>query len=168
VIVNDPENASLESDNADALVKLYESFSCHDERERFRAALLARVSRDSVYAPIAYLPLLVALRLDFAPRFFERAFGTLLGDADYGFSNCLMLLDGLLRLQHPMFSESLLDDVERFADTDEHPFQIPERIAAIKAARLSQRRRHADAAHEKQQRDCDNSSPPPSARDPDS
>ena len=108
-----------------------------EERERFSSALLARVTRDSIYAPVAYLPLLVALDLDFAPRFFDAARENLLGDADYGFSNCLMLLDGLLRLKYPIFSEELLDTIENFIHgTDEHLFAIPERIAAIRALRL--------------------------------
>ena len=43
------------------------------------------------------LTLLVALKLDFATVFFQHARDDLLGDSEYGYSNCLMLLDGLLR-----------------------------------------------------------------------
>jgi hypothetical protein len=119
------------------LIALYHRSATEEERERFRSALLARVTKDSIYAPIAYLPLLVALDLDFAPRLFAVARERLLGDEDYGFSNCLMLLDGLLRLRHPDFSDELLDEIENLVHgTGEHPFAIPERIAAIRAARL--------------------------------
>jgi hypothetical protein len=83
--------------------------------------------------------MLAALDLGFAPQFFEVARETLLGDEDYGFSNCLTLLDGLLRLRHPDFPDELLDEIEDFIHgTGEHPFAIPERIAAIRAGRLMQ------------------------------
>jgi hypothetical protein len=91
----------------------------------------------AIYAPVAYLPLLIALDLDFAPRFFEVARERLLGDDDYGFSNCLMLLDALLRLSHPAFSDELLDEIEEPDARDERAsFRDPERIAAIRAERL--------------------------------
>jgi hypothetical protein len=140
LIVDDPDNASLESDNADSLVALYESLGSDSEHERFRVALLERVSSDSIYAPVAYMAFLIALRLEFASRFFARARENLLGDTEHGFSNCLILIDGMLRLRHPLFSEQLLSEVERFThETGEHPFQSPERIAAIKAKRLRER-----------------------------
>jgi hypothetical protein len=139
VIVPDPDEARVESDNKDALVALYQGLATHEERERFRSALLARVTKDSIYTPIAYLPMLVALDLGFAPQFFSVARETLLGDEEYGFSNCLMLLDGLLRLRHPDFPVELLDEIENLVHgTGEHPFAIPERIAAIRADRLRQ------------------------------
>jgi len=59
-----------------------------------------------------------------------------------------MLLDGLLRLKQPMFPDDLLDDIERFThDTGEHPFQIPERVAAINAARLRALAKPPASAH---------------------
>lgn len=137
VIVSDPDQASVISDNEDALLGLYKGLPAEEEREQFRIALLARVTKGSIYTPIAYLPLLVALDLDFAPRCFAVARERLLGDEEYGFSNCLMLLDGLLRLRHPEFSEELLDEIENLIHgTNEHPFAIPERLAAIRVERL--------------------------------
>ncbi len=54
-------------------------------------------------------------------------------------NNVLMLLDGLLRYRHPDFTNEVLDDVERFLDgLNEHPFQIPEKLAAIRTSRLLQ------------------------------
>ena len=71
---------------------------------------------------------------------FAAARRDLLGDTEYGSSNCLMLLDGLLRLKHPMFSDELLDDAEQFIHgLDEHAFAIPERIAAVRAHRIAHR-----------------------------
>jgi hypothetical protein len=168
VIVDDPQNASLESDNADSLLALFHSLDSDEERERFRSALLARVSRDSIYAPVAYLPLLVALELEFAPQFFRHARESLLGDTIYGFSNCLMLTNGLLRLRHPMFSDQLLDDIERFThDTGEHPFQIPERIAAIRADRLRRRRGSKGRKQPADQSDLDDGGSVVSSSEPD-
>jgi hypothetical protein len=55
----------------------------------------------------------------------------------FGLSNALMLLNGLLRYRHPDFTDEMLDDIERFlVGLKEHPFQIPEKLAAIRTARL--------------------------------
>lgn len=137
MIVSDPDHASIESDNEEALLALYQGLGTDEERERFKEALLERVQRDSAYAPIAYLPMLVALDLGIAPRFFAAARSQLLGVDAYGFSNCLMLLDSLLRLRYRDVSDELLDQIENFLHgTEEQPFAIPERIAAIRAERL--------------------------------
>lgn len=122
----------------DALRALYARLDTDADRTRFRSALLQRVSRDSAYAPIAYLSMLIALDLDFASQFFEVTRENLLGDSAFGFSNCLMLLDSILRLRYADLSDEFLDRAENFIHgADEHPFAIPERIAAIRAARLS-------------------------------
>lgn len=137
LIVSDPEEASITSDNADALEALHASLTFDGQRERFRSALAERVDKQLSYAPIAYLPLLVSLDLGFAPELLEVARAKLLGDADYGFSNCILLLSGMLRLRHPVFPDELLDSVEEFVhDAGEYPANIPERIAAIRAMRL--------------------------------
>lgn len=48
-----------------------------------------------------------------------------------------MLLNGLLRYRHPDFTNEMLDDIERFlVGLKKHPFQIPEKLAAIRTARL--------------------------------
>ena len=48
-----------------------------------------------------------------------------------------MLLNGLLRYRYPDFTNEMLDDIEKFLlGLKEHPFQIPEKIAAIRTARL--------------------------------
>jgi hypothetical protein len=47
----------------------------------------------------------------------------------------------MLRYRHPDFTSEMLDEIERFLDgLNEHPFQIPEKLAAIRAARLLQRK----------------------------
>lgn len=133
-IVLDPANAEVESDNMDALLTLFASA----DLKTFRDALLARVDRSQVYAPIAYLAMLVALQCDFSDVFFAAAKENLLGDSEFGFSNCLMLLDTLLRLKHTEFSNESLSAIEEFIHDigDESTFSISERIAAIRVLRI--------------------------------
>ena len=48
-----------------------------------------------------------------------------------------MLFNGFLRYRYPDFTNETLDEIEKFLHgLKEHPFQIPERIAAIRTARL--------------------------------
>jgi len=48
-----------------------------------------------------------------------------------------MLINGLLHYRHPEFTNEMLDDIEKFVvGLNEHPFQIPEKIAAVRTARL--------------------------------
>jgi hypothetical protein len=55
----------------------------------------------------------------------------------FGLSNVLMLLNGLLRYRYADFTNEMLDEIERFLDgLNEHSFQIPEKLAAIRTARL--------------------------------
>ncbi|KTC84438.1 hypothetical protein [Legionella drozanskii] len=56
---------------------------------------------------------------------------------DFGLSNVLMLLNGLLNYFHPDFDEEMLDTIEEFVHgLSEHSFKIPEKITAIRALRL--------------------------------
>jgi hypothetical protein len=138
LIVADPDRAEVESDNAESLFALYGRLAPPSETRRFEQALIQRADRALMYAPVAYLGLFVALQCGFAPEFMTAARANLAGDSEFGFSNCLMLLDTLLRLKYPDIPDDLLDEIERFVhESDEHPFAIPERIAAICAARLA-------------------------------
>jgi hypothetical protein len=102
-----------------------------------RRTLTARLHRDSSYAPVAYLSLFVALHVGFEAEVFAAMRAQLLGDKEFGFSNCLVLLDALLRLRHDEFSEEALDEIENLTQgTNEHSFAVAERIAAIRALRL--------------------------------
>ena len=61
-------------------------------------------------------------------------------DSDHGFSDFLIMLDGLLRFDHPSFTEKDLDEIERFLEgLEEYTFRIPERLVAIRAARLTKK-----------------------------
>jgi hypothetical protein len=136
-IALDPDAARIESDNADALQKLYEQLPASDQ-PRFVWALLNRMWRDKEYAPVGYLILLTLFRVGHLPEVLITAKNQLQKDSAYGFSDLLRLLDGLLRLKHPLFTPELLDEVERFVDgIEEHTFGIRERLAAIRAHRLA-------------------------------
>lgn len=138
-IANDPDNASIESDNLEALLSIYGELETDDERQRFREALLLRVSKHTEYAPVGYLTLLVFLRLGDIREVIEKAKRDLQGDAGHGFSDLLILLDGLLRLDHPSFTDEMLDEIEEFVNgLDEHTFHIEERVNAIRALRIGE------------------------------
>ena len=139
-IIPDPETASVESDNARALVKLYEKLGTESKRTQFRTALLRRLSRETEYVSVGYLIVLVLFRLGMLPGALSIAKRDLQKDEAYGFSEVLRLLDGLLNLEHPAFTPELLDEIERFIEGIEEPiFGIRERIAAIRAYRLVSR-----------------------------
>lgn len=136
-IVPDPQVPSLQSDNAIALLNLYQQLGTDDERIRFVSALLRRMSRGTEYASVGYLILLVLFRIGRLPEALTAATQHLQDDGAFGFSDLLRLLDGLLRFEHSAFSSDLLDEIERFLQgTQEHAFGIRERIAAIRAFRL--------------------------------
>lgn len=139
-LIPDPDQAFIESDNAAALLNLYQGLSSDEERSRFVGALLQRMSRGTEYTPIAYLIMLVLFRIGRLPDALRKAKLDLQGDSAMGFSDVLRLLDGLLRFEHPAFTPTLLDEVEQFVeDIQEHTFNIRERIAAIRAFRLASR-----------------------------
>lgn len=139
-IIQDPENARIESDNATALVNVYEGLRSEEERNRFVQALLNRLSRDAEYAPVGYLILLVLFRIGRLSDALQVAVRSLQGDQGTGFSDLLRLLDGLLRYEHQHFSPELMDEIERSIEgIQEHTFRVRERIAAIRAYRLARR-----------------------------
>jgi hypothetical protein len=145
---NSPKNQSLvlnaqqvviESDNAAALLNLYGSLKTEEEQTRFVAALLKRLSKTTEYAPIGYFIFYVLFSIGHLSDALDTARKDLQGDAAYGFSDLVRLLDALLRFKHPEFDAKALDDVERFTEgLTEDTFRIAERLAAIRAVRLSQ------------------------------
>lgn len=55
----------------------------------------------------------------------------------FGLSNVLMLLNGLLRFRYPDLTAADLDQIEAFTDgMQEHTFQIPAKLAAVRTSRL--------------------------------
>ncbi|MHA1921258.1 MAG: hypothetical protein ACTSWX_16030 [Promethearchaeota archaeon] len=138
-IVQDPEKARIESDNANVLI---DYFSTLDDKKKddFINILLSRLSRDGPYAPIGYFILFVLYNIDHLNEALNTAKIHLQGDSAYGFSDLLILLSGLLRYEHPRFSNDMLDDIEQFLEgIKEFTFRIREKLLVIRAFRLAGR-----------------------------
>lgn len=135
LLENSGVDAHIESDVADSMVTLYRCLSSGDQL-RFVAALRRRLGRYGECAPVGYLTLLVLYRTSDLRDALTTARAYLQGDDGCGFSEFLLLLDGLLRYEHRNFSDMMLRDVERFVDgLDEYAFGIPERVAEIRRLR---------------------------------
>ncbi|ROZ78265.1 hypothetical protein [Ramlibacter sp. WS9] len=138
-IVSEAGTAEVKSDNLDALLALHGRLATDDERARFVNALLNRLQDDMGYACVAYLIVLVLWKIGLLGEALEAAMFGLPEDdrKDFGLSNALMMLNGLLRYRHPDFTPDMLDTIERFLQgSQEHSFRIPQKIAAIRAQRL--------------------------------
>lgn len=138
-IISDPASATLKSDNLDALMALHAQLRTDKERESFANALLTRLQADAGYGRVAYMIVLALLKIRLLNEALEAAMlGLSEGDQrEFGLSNALMVLNGLLSYQHHAFSSDMLDAIERFLHgSAEHPFRIPQKIAAIRAQRL--------------------------------
>ncbi|HXM92817.1 MAG TPA: hypothetical protein VOA64_00960 [Candidatus Dormibacteraeota bacterium] len=132
-----PDGCDLRSDNLDALMAFYNGLSA-TQKEQFASALLARMD-GKAYLPVTYFIVCVLWKIGRLKDALEKAKANLpQGEIKvFGLSNALMLLNGLLRYRHPDFANEMLDDIERFlVGLNEHPFQIPEKLAAIRTARL--------------------------------
>lgn len=141
-IAPDPEAAELRSDNLAALVGYYARLSADDDRRRFIAALLDRLDPGMGYLRVSYLIVCVLWKVGMLTEALDQAKARLpQGETkEFGLSNVLMMLNGLLRYRHPDFTPEMLDHIERFMHgMQEHPFQAPQKIAAIRARRLATR-----------------------------
>jgi hypothetical protein len=135
-----PSTVSITSDNATALYSIYQKLDSDVERDGYVAILLSRLSKDSEYAPIGYLIMYTLFQIGYLPQALEKAKEDLQRDSEYGFSDLLRLLDGLLKFKHPEFDDTLLDKIEKFIQgIDEHTFRIQERLVAIRADRFRKR-----------------------------
>jgi len=140
VISENPESAVLKSDNLEALLAAFGGLKSSEEQDKFVSSLLNRIDRDGPYASVGYFIVLALWELGGLGIALERAKLKLHGDKEYGYSNVLYMLNGLLRYRHPDFSNEELEEIERrISGVDEHKFGIEEKIAAIRAARLLQR-----------------------------
>ncbi|MCH4563462.1 hypothetical protein MKP05_10000 [Halomonas sp. EGI 63088] len=138
-ITEDESTIQISSDNAQALLNLYQKIKTDERKERYFSALFKRLDKNTEYAPVGYLILFVSFSLGELDAVLNGAVKNLQGDKAYGFSDFLRLLDSLLKFRHSSFSSENLDSIEQFlADVKEHSFRIEERLAAIRAYRLSE------------------------------
>jgi hypothetical protein len=139
LLVQDPEAAALNSDNLDTLIRVYESYESDNERERFVKALLDRLGAEKGYLSVSYFIVCVLWKIGFLGQALDKSKRDLpTGETKvFGLSNVLVLFNGLLRYRHIDFSDSMLDELERFSHgLSEYTFLIPEKIAAIRAMKL--------------------------------
>ena len=138
-VVADPDAATFHSDNLEVLLSRYTQLPTDDERNRFAHALLKRLQEDKGYARVAYLIVCCLWKIGQLQDALEAMkFGLRENDrVNHGISNALMMFNGLLRFRHPDFTTEALDNLEGFLQgSEEHPFQIRQKIAAIRASRL--------------------------------
>jgi hypothetical protein len=138
-IEENPQVAELRSDNLEALHAVFSRLTSDPDRDLFINALLDRLDQSKGYSRVAYLIVCVLWRLGFLEEALETAkFGLPENDMKtHGLSNVLMMFNGLLRYRHPDFTPLMLDTIERFLQgSEEHPFRILPKIAAIRARRL--------------------------------
>ncbi len=138
-IAEDPEVAEICSDNLDALLALRSRLTSEDQIERLVNALVGRINEEGGYVSVSYFIVLVLWKIGLLSEALEAAlFGLSENDTkNYGLSNALYVLNGLLRYRHPDFTSEMLDSIDRFlSGSSEHPFRIPQKIAAIRARRV--------------------------------
>jgi hypothetical protein len=132
LIINDPQNARIESDNVDLLLNYYANLEKPEHKDVFRNALLKRLDRNCEYQIVGYFVALVLIKIDELSAALEVAKNDLQGDSGYGFSSFLMLLDGMLKYAHNVFSDDQLNEILIFIqDIEGHTFRISERLAAV-------------------------------------
>ncbi len=137
-ITEDESTIQISSDNAEALLNLYQKLKTDEEKERYFEALFKRLDKNTEYAPVGYLILFVSFSLRKLDAALDGAIKKLQGDNAYGFSDFLRLLDALLKFRHSSFTSENLDSIERcITAVEEHTFRVEERLAAIRAYRLS-------------------------------
>ncbi len=131
MIVSDPEEATLRSDNLDALIGLYRSLQSDDQRKTFEQALLDRLSPDRGYLAVSYFIVAVFWKIGMFAEALTKAKRDLPRNEwrVYGLSNVLMLLNGLLRYRYPDFSDHMLDQTEQLTHgLSETVFLIPAKM----------------------------------------
>jgi hypothetical protein len=130
----------LRSANLEALMAAYQDLSS-SQQDHFTSALVTRLDGDA-YLRISYFIVAGLWKIGKLKPAMEKAKASLpQGEIKvFGLSNVLMFLDRLLRYCERDFTDEALDDIEQFVSgLNEHPFQIPEKIASIRTARLTTR-----------------------------
>jgi hypothetical protein len=138
-IAETAEQNVIKSDGLEALLTIYARHNTADEHERYIHALLSRLQEDRGYAKVAYLIVMALWKVGQLGEALDAAIFGLPEDdqRNFGMSNVLMLLNAMLRFQHFQFTDDELDTIERFIqNSGEHPFRIPQKIAAIRASRI--------------------------------
>lgn len=130
------ENVS--SEHVVALLALFKNSSKKEQQEIIQA-LLNRIDKKSEYRDIGYLMIFFLFEIDRLSVGLDTALQKLKGDKANGFSDVLRMLDILLAFRYQEFEEAELNGIEKFAySTKEHPFNIKERVNAIRVRTMAQ------------------------------
>ena len=137
-VVNRPEEWRIESDNALTLMKMYNLLT-PEQRELFIKYMLNRLSNKIAYVKVAYFNFFVLFRIGKMKEAFDIVKVELQEDLEYGLSNLLMILNGLLKCEHHNFSKKMLDDIEQFlkdVKTKDFVDRIKEKINTIRTLQI--------------------------------
>ncbi len=123
---------NVKSEHIDALLSLYNSSSPNVKRSVV-TTLLNRIDKKSEYRDVGYLIIFFLLEIGHLKDGLEITLKKLKGDKANAFGDVLRVLDFLLAFRYEEFQEADLDAIETFVySTKDHPFQIKERINAIR------------------------------------
>jgi len=133
------ENSNTENVNSEhirALLNLYNS-SSQRNKQVITKAVLNRIDKKSEYRNVAYLIIFFLFEIGHLKEGLNIALKKLKGDKANAFSDMLRILDFLLAFRYEEFEEKELNVIEAFVyATKEHPFQIKERINAIRVRNM--------------------------------
>lgn len=135
LLVEDPQNASIDSVNARALVRACEH---HYGRGSARLAMLlsSLAVRDSEFAEVGYMIVYSAYRLGVLAPVLQAATEQLRGHRPYSFSEVLRLTSGILRFAYTSLTEEELQSIETSAvECDEDDFALPILVAQARVLR---------------------------------
>ncbi len=136
LVAPDPENSRIESGTSTTIVAVLRR-AYGDRRERSIEVVRAFMHRESEFAPVAYLLVLVAQDLGFLDSAVEIADEGLRGDAGVGYSEVFHLLSAMVRFTHNQIPDSTLRLIERKATElgDAESFQLPLLISHVRLLR---------------------------------
>lgn len=127
---------NIKSEHIDALLNLYKS-SSSQEKADVVSALLKRINENSEYRDVGYLIIFFLFEVGHLKEGLEVALKRLQKDKANAFSDVLRMLDFLLAFRYEEFEAPELDAIEAFVySTKEHPFQIKERVNAIRVIQM--------------------------------
>ena len=118
---------------------MYKNLKSEHEKIKFIECLINRIDENKGYLSVSYFIVCVLWKLEYLHEALTQVKNSLpQGETqEHGFSNVLMLLNGLLRNHHPAFTNEMLDFIEQFIqDLNEYKFSISEKISAIRLLRL--------------------------------
>jgi hypothetical protein len=134
-----PEANFIKSENAEALLNFHRKLISNEEREKFIESLITRIDEKKGYLRVTYFIVFLCWELGYLSIALEKVKSNIpQGETrDFGFSNVLMLLNGLLYYRHQDFDDNSLDKIEQFiTNISEYKFMISERIISIRALRI--------------------------------